>query len=517
MTSAKAISSNARGFALTAFAAIVLASAPSFVFAQRSGGHGGGGGAHSGGGGVHSAGGLSGSSGRSAGGGPSAGSSARSYRAAPSAPTYSRPSSSYARPGANSYRSAPTRDAYRAPAGNRGTANVIGGAPGSTASHAAPPDGQWHSFRPSTSTQASGSARSTNSGTLRTPRTFVGQGHDLYEESPRTGGASAAARPGTMGSASRTASSSLRSSSPVASTAFASHSLLASNRSFGGRTFGPAGFAGAAPRDGRFGTFGLRPVGPPFVHPGFGFGFGLRPGFGFGLGPVFRPFGFGFGRFGLGFGFGLGWNPCWGAVWDPFCFGGFSGPAYGYYGYPPPYDPSYDPSYDPNAYPPQTLGPDSNDDPGNQSGGPPPDSQSSAPSEPVNPNWDTSVNAGIATQPGSVIIYLKDGTSLSPSDYWITDDQLHYTLGGSENTVGMDHVDLRRTNDENAKNGVRFWLKSEPEKSPAPSGDAPAASPTPEPNDNATPGPASTPPAATPPNSEPPNSEPKDAPSAEPL
>ena len=515
MTSAKAISSSTRRFAFTAFAAIVLASAPSFVFAQRGGGHGGGGGgAHGGGGGSHSGGGFSGSSGRSTGGGSSAGSFARgSYRAAPSAPTYSRPSSSYARPGANSYRSAPApysapysgaRDAYRAPAGNRGTANVRGGAPGATASHVAPSDGQWHSFATRTSTQAAGSSRSTNSGTVRT---FVGQGRDLYEEGPRTGGASAAARPGTMGSASRTVSSSLRSSSPAASTAFASRSLVARNRSFGGRTFASAGIAGAASRDGRWGTFGLRPVGPPFVRPGFGFGFCVRW-----AGPVFRPFGFGFGRFGLGFGFGFGWNPCWGAVWDPFCFGGFSGPAYDYYGYPPPYDQPYDPSYDPNAYPPQTFGPDSNDDPGNQSGGPPPDSQSSAPSEPVNPNWDCSVNAGIAIQPGSVIIYLKDGTSLSPSDYWITDDQLHYTLGGSENTVGMDHVDLRRTNDENAKNGVRFWLKSEPEKGPAPSGDAPAASPTPEPNDNATPGPAS-----TPPNFEPPNSEPKDAPSAEPL
>jgi hypothetical protein len=256
----------------------------------------------------------------------------------------------------------------------------------------------------------------------------------------------------------------------------------------------------------------LRPIAPLFPRPGFGFGFGLRPGFGFGgFGPVFRPFGFGFGRFGLGFGFGLGWNPCWGAIWDdPFCFGGFGGPAYDYYGYPP-----YDQPYDPNAYPPQSFGPDPNYDPGNQAGGPAPDSQSAEPSEPVNPNWDTTVNAGIAIQPGSVIIYLKDGTSLSPSDYWITDDQLHYTLAGAENTVGLDHVDLRRTNDENAKRGVRFWLKSEPEKSDrdnngVPSGDAPAASPTPEPNDNATPGPASVPPASTPPS-------PYGAPSAEPL
>ena len=491
MRSAKATSSKVRSFGFTAFAAIVLASAPSFVFAQHGGGHGGGGGAHGGGGGTHSAGGFSGSSGRSS----ASGSAARSYRAAPSAPGYSRPSSSYARPGANSYRSAPA-NAYRTPSGNRGTAYARGGASGTPASHAAPSDGQWHSFRPSTSA-ASGSSRSTNAGATRT---FVGQGHDLYEVGPRTGGTSAAARPATTGGASRTVSGSLRASSPSASTAFASHSLLAGNTAFGQRTFAAPGIAGAA----RWGAFGLRPVAPLFPRPGFGFG---------GLGLGFRPFGFGFGRFGLGFGFGLGWNPCWGAVWDdPFCFGGFAGPAYDYYGNPP-----YDPSYDQNGYPPQSLGPDPNYDPGNQSGGPAPDSQSSEPSEPVNPNWDTTVNAGIAIQPGSVIIYLKDGTSLSPSDYWITDDQLHYALAGAENTVALDHVDLRRTNDENAKRGVRFWLKSEPEKTDpgnngVPSGDAPAASPAPEPSDSATPGPASEPPASTPP-----ASTPYDAPSSEPL
>lgn len=515
MRSAKATSSKTGRFALTAFAAIVLASAPSFVFAQHGGGHGGGSGAGShAGGGVRSSGGFSGSSGRSTGGSSSA---ARSYRSAPSAPSYSRPNSSYARPGGNAYRSAPA-NAYQTPAGNRGPyarGAYAGGAAGANAPRVAPSDSQWHSFRPSTSAQASGSSRSTNAGTTRT---FVGQGHDLYEESPRTGGTSVATRPATVGSANRTVSSSLRAASPAASTAFASHGLLAGNPAFGQRTFASAGFARAAPgiagaasREGRFG-FGLRPVAPLFPRPGFGFGFGLRPGFGFGgFGPVFRPFGFGFGRFGLGFGFGLGWNPCWGAVWDdPFCFGGFAGPAYDPYGYPP-----YDPSYDQNGYPPQSFGPDPNYDPGNQAGGPAPDSQSAEPSEPLNPNWDTTVNAGIAIQPGSVMIYLKDGTSLSPSDYWIADDQLHYTLAGAENTVALDHVDLRRTNDENAKRGVRFWLKSEPEKSQrqnsgVPSDDAPAASPSPEPNGDATPGPASEPPASAP-------SSPYGAPSSQPL
>lgn len=462
-------------FAFTAFAAIVLACAPFSVFAQRGGGHGGGG--------AHSAGGSSRSVGRSTSGGSFAG---RSYRAAPSAPAYSRPSSSYARPGANSYRSAPAKDALRAPTGNPGAAYGRGAASGA-ASHETPADSQWHSFVPRTVTPDSGSSRSTNAGNVRT---FVGEGHDLYEDRPPTTAASAATRSGTVGSASRAVSG-----TSAASTAFASRSPLTGKTLFAEGGFGGVGIAGG----GGWGTFGLGPVAPLFVRPGFGFGFGAGPGF---------RSAFGFGRFGLGFGFGLGWNPCWG--WDdPFCFAGFYGPPNDY-GYPP---------YDPNAYPPQTFGPDQNPDsnygPGNDSG-PPPDSPYSAPAEPANPNWDTSVNAGIAIQPGSVVIYLKDGTSLSPSDYWITDDQLHYTLGGSENTVGMDHVDLRRTNDENAKNGVRFWLKSQPEKNLSP-GDAPAASPTPESNDDAAPGPASTPPDAAPPDAAPDDSTPKRAPSAEPL
>ena len=109
----------------------------------------------------------------------------------------------------------------------------------------------------------------------------------------------------------------------------------------------------------------------------------------------------------------------------------------------------------------------------------------------MNPNWDTTANAANAANPansqGPVVIYLKDGNSFSPSDYWIADDQLHYVLDGSENSVAMDHVDLRRTNDENAKHGVKFWLKSEPRERPAPSDEAPAAAPAPNSDDHAAP------------------------------
>jgi hypothetical protein len=76
-----------------------------------------------------------------------------------------------------------------------------------------------------------------------------------------------------------------------------------------------------------------------------------------------------------------------------------------------------------------------------------------------------------------VIIYLKDGTSFSPSDYWLTDNQLHYVLGGAESAIDIDRVDLGRSNDENHRNGVRFLLKSAPNPSPAPSDAAPPAAP----------------------------------------
>ena len=190
----------------------------------------------------------------------------------------------------------------------------------------------------------------------------------------------------------------------------------------------------------------------------FGFGFGFRPF------PIFRPF------FGFGLGFGFGWDSCWGAgwAWDPFCFDSFSAwPPYGY-AYPP--SVGYDPNYVSNV-PDYTA---------------PPEPYFSGRSNPVNPNSDTSANApsgsGGPTRP--VIIYLKDGTSFSPSDYWLSDKQLHYVLGGAENTVDIDRVDLPRSNDENHKNGVKFWLKSAPNPSPAPSDTAPPPAP-----DNAESGP----------------------------
>jgi hypothetical protein len=233
--------------------------------------------------------------------------------------------------------------------------------------------------------------------------------------------------------------------SMIGSRSFATSNALFAGRSItnGRATLGATAFGGF----GRFGSPGLfRPNRPRF-------------GFGFRRFPLFRPF------FGFGFGLGFGWGSCWDAAWawdDPFCFN-----PYSYHGYPP-YDPygyapsvGYDPTYDPNYL----------------YDNPPPESSLSVPPGPSDPNGDASANAPGTGNPAArpAIIYMKDGTSFAPSDYWISEDQLYYAVGGRENAVDIDRVDLLRSNDENYKNGVKFWLRSAPNASPASSGTTPGS------------------------------------------
>jgi hypothetical protein len=104
------------------------------------------------------------------------------------------------------------------------------------------------------------------------------------------------------------------------------------------------------------------------------------------------------------------------------------------------------------------------------------------------PNWDTSANPPGATaqSQAAAVIYLKDGSSFLPTDYWMTDDQFHYLLGGQEYTVPLSRVDLQKTNDVNHQNGATFRLKSAPDN-PTPASE-PGASPTPAPDQSTTPG-----------------------------
>ncbi|MGC1385777.1 MAG: hypothetical protein WA823_18535, partial [Candidatus Acidiferrales bacterium] len=89
--------------------------------------------------------------------------------------------------------------------------------------------------------------------------------------------------------------------------------------------------------------------------------------------------------------------------------------------------------------------------------------QTPAPSYDNNPNRNT---ANVASSTPSVLIYLKDGSTFVASDYWLKDGVLHYDVNyGGPGTVNMDEVDLQRTVDENARRGVKFILKPDPDPS----------------------------------------------------
>ena len=74
---------------------------------------------------------------------------------------------------------------------------------------------------------------------------------------------------------------------------------------------------------------------------------------------------------------------------------------------------------------------------------------------------DEAAQVEAATAPGPLtVIYFKDGSSYGVRDYWMDGGQLHYvTSYGGENSVDADRVDLQRTVDENAKNGIDFTLR----------------------------------------------------------
>jgi hypothetical protein len=63
-------------------------------------------------------------------------------------------------------------------------------------------------------------------------------------------------------------------------------------------------------------------------------------------------------------------------------------------------------------------------------------------------------------------LYLKDGTVLTVTDYWLADEQLHFTMieGGEsvEHTIAVDDLDLQKTVEVNTRRGFRFVLRNEP-------------------------------------------------------
>jgi hypothetical protein len=65
-------------------------------------------------------------------------------------------------------------------------------------------------------------------------------------------------------------------------------------------------------------------------------------------------------------------------------------------------------------------------------------------------------------------LYLKDGTILNVTDYWLVDDQLHFTVieqAGTkpvEQSMPFSALDLQKTVDANTAKGFRFVLRNEP-------------------------------------------------------
>jgi hypothetical protein len=246
--------------------------------------------------------------------------------------------------------------------------------------------------------------------------------------------------------------------------------MFGSNR-FGGSTsrFGTSRFTGS-----RFsGAFGRSRFGARnsiISHPRFGFGdgdFDFDDGF-FGDGDFdfddgFGRFGgFGFGCFGcgFGFGFGFGWPWWWGAGWGS-GFGWGLGPWWWDDPWLSPWSgwrASYYPPPPPVSYPPPYSAGDDNSSSSVQSDAAP---QLQGQAAPDTNSYSNTAN--VAESAPSVLLYLKDGTTLVAWDYWVADGKLHYSLRyGSESALDMNDLDLQRTVDENAKRGVLFRLKPHP-------------------------------------------------------
>jgi hypothetical protein len=65
-------------------------------------------------------------------------------------------------------------------------------------------------------------------------------------------------------------------------------------------------------------------------------------------------------------------------------------------------------------------------------------------------------------------LFLKDGTILNVTDYWLVDDQLHFTMIEEDGTkpaelaIPFEALDLQTTVDANTRRGFRFVLRNEP-------------------------------------------------------
>lgn len=85
-------------------------------------------------------------------------------------------------------------------------------------------------------------------------------------------------------------------------------------------------------------------------------------------------------------------------------------------------------------------------------------------------------------------LFLKDGTVVNVSDYWVVDGQLHFMMIEQEGVkpveqvIAFEELDLQKTIDANTQRGFRFLLRNEPFEQYVrdhPEGPPPALSPEP--------------------------------------
>lgn len=71
-------------------------------------------------------------------------------------------------------------------------------------------------------------------------------------------------------------------------------------------------------------------------------------------------------------------------------------------------------------------------------------------------------------RPDNPQLFLKNGTILNVTDYWVVDGQLHFMMIEEDGTkpveqvIPFDELDLQKTIDVNTQRGFRFQLRNEP-------------------------------------------------------
>lgn len=227
-------------------------------------------------------------------------------------------------------------------------------------------------------------------------------------------------------------------------------------------------------RNGFAGVNGFRGDSIGGFRGGFGRGGGFRGGFGcfdcgFGFG------GFGFGAFGFEPFFDFGWGGPGFYGYDPFWYGAYSGFSYPYYpgsGYSSYSVANSDPADYSSSN--QNLAGGYSFSANNNLGVAAPGTMMTGDGSAGNDNDDSQralqgsgdANAparNVAGSASAVLIYLKNGTTYTVSDYWLQGGRLYYTVNyGAPSTLKLKEVDWQRTVDENARRGIRFSLKPHP-------------------------------------------------------